>query len=282
MMVVIGTGPALNDGTRDIPTVLQQTIDANPGVAIRAESGIDETTLREIGASLVNSPLRVAQDVSTPVNHGFNLAGGTRYDMDNGMSIGLIMNAGFSRDFQRKEGRQGDAAIGPSGSVEVRNEQYAFESMTESVTSNALIGTGIEFDDNNSLEILAMALRKTTKEARQRVGTEELSFGGFDEILRTNLEFFENQVWTAQANSEHLFPNLGDLSLNLRASYSEAYRDAPYETEYTYVREDASREFRSAIGLGAGSSSSGFDLRFSEVNDQAFSFGGDFVLPSQL
>ena len=83
-----------DDGTRGIPAVLQQTIDANPGVAIRAESGIAESTLRDIGAALVNSELRVVQEVSTPVNHGFNLAGGTRFDMDSGMSIGLIMNAG--------------------------------------------------------------------------------------------------------------------------------------------------------------------------------------------
>ncbi len=268
-----------DDGTRDIPAVLQQAINANPGVAIRAESGIAESTLRDIGADLVNSELRVVQEISTPVNQGFNLAGGTRFDMDSGMSIGLIINAGFSRDFQHKEGRQGDAAIGVGGGVEVRNEEFAFESLTESVTSNALIGGGIEFNENHSVELLAMALRKTTKEARERRGTEELSFGGFDEILISNLEFFENQVWTTQLNSEHIFPNLSDLSINLRGAYSQARRDAPYETSFTYVREDASLPFRSAIGLGAGSSSSGFDLRFSEVEDSSLSFGGDLVLP---
>ena len=78
------------------------------------------------------------------------------------------------------------------------------------------------------------------------------------------------------------FPALSDLSINLRAAYSEAYRDAPYETSFTYVREDASLPFRSAIGLGAGSSASGFDVRFSEVDDTSLSFGGDAVLPLQF
>ena len=271
-----------DDGTRDLPGVLQQTIADNPGLAIRAESGISESTLREIGASLINSPLRVVQESSTPVNQGFNIAGGDRYDFDSGMSMGFVVNAGYSRDFQHKEGRQGDAAVGIGGAVEVRNEQYDFESLTEAVTSNALIGAGIEFSDNHTLDILAMALRKTTKEARERRGTEQLSFGGFDEIFISNLEFFENQVWTTQVNSEHIFPGLSDLSLNLRATYSQAYRDAPYETSFTYVREDQTQRFRSAIGLGAGSSASGFDVRFSEVDDTSLSFGGDFVLPLAL
>jgi TonB-dependent receptor len=268
-----------DDGTRDLPDVLQQALTDNPGVAIRAESGIAESTLRDIGASLVNSQLRVIQENSTPVNYGFNIAGGNRFDLDNGMAFGFVMNAGYGRDFQNKQGRQGDAAIGPNDEAVVRNEQFAFKSLTESITSNALIGVGVEFNENHKLEILAMALRKTTKEARQRLGTEELSFGGFDEIQISNLEFFENQIWTLQANSEHIFPALRDLSINFRGAYSEAYRDAPYETSYTYVREDATQPFRSAIGLGAGSSSSGFDLRFSRVDDTSLSFGGDAVLP---
>ncbi len=271
-----------DDGTRDAPRPLAQALSDFPGVAIRAESGVPEATLRTIGASLVNSELRVIQEVSTPVNYGFNLAGGERFDLDNGMSIGFVANAGYGRDFKNKEGRQGDAAIGPNGEAVVRNEEYAFESLTESITSNALIGAGIEFNDNHSLELLGMALRKTTKEARERLGTEELSLGGFDEILISNLEWFENQVWTAQANSEHIFPSLSDLSINLRAAYSEAYRDAPYETSFTYVREDSSIPFRSAIGLGSGASASGFDTRFSRVDDTSFSFGGDALLPLAL
>ena len=268
-----------DDGIRDFPDPLAAAINANPGIAIRAESGIDETTLRDIGASLVNSELRVIQEGQTPINHGFTIAGGERFDLDSGASIGLIFNAGYGRDFQRRQGRQGDAAVGPNGEAVERNEMYEFESLTETITSNALIGAGFELDDNHTIEVLGMVLRKTTKEARERLGTEELSFGGFDELLISNLEFFENQVWTVQANSEHIFPGLSDLSINLRAAYSEAYRDAPYETSFTYLREDDTLPFRSAIGLGSGASSSGFDVRFSRVDDQSLSFGGDAVLP---
>ena len=268
-----------DDGIRDLPGVLAQTINDNPGIAIRAESGISEATLQEIGTSLVNSELRVVQQGQTPANHGFNLAGGDRFDFDNGTSIGFVVNAGYGRDFQRRRGRQGDAAIGPNGEAVVRNEEFEFESLTEAITANALLAVGIEFADNHKVEVLGLALRKTTKEARERLGTENLSFGGLDEVLISNLEFFENQVWTGQVNTEHVFPNLSDLSLNFRAAYSQAYRNAPYETSFTYVREDETVPFRSAIGLGSGASASGFDLRFSDVDDESLSFGGDAVLP---
>jgi len=268
-----------DDGARDLPDVLSQSIANNPGIAIRAESGIPEATLREIGVSLGNSELRVIQETQTPVNHSFNVAGGNRYDLDDTFSLGFIINAGYGRDFQRKEGRQGDAAIGLNGEVVVRNEEYQFESLTESITSNLLLATGLEVGDNHTFELLGMVLRKTTKEARERLGTEALSFGGFDELLISNLEFFENQVWTGQFNSEHVFPELSDLSIDFRAAYSEAYRNAPYETSFTYLREDDSQPFRSAVGLGAGSSASGFDVRFSDVDDTSLSVGGDAVLP---
>jgi len=268
-----------DDGTRSLPAPLAQAIADFPGQAIRVESGVPESDLRDIGASLVNSQLRVIQSASTPINHGFNLAAGNRYDLDSGASIGFVVNLGYGRNFQNKQGFQGDAAIGPGGTAVVRNEEFEFESLTETITSNALLSTGIEFNREHKLELLATALRKTTKEARERIGTEELSFGGFDEIFISNLEFFENQVWTVQANSEHIFPNLKDLSIDLRFAYSEAFRDAPYETSFTFLREDESVPFRSAIGLGSGASSSGFDVRFSRVDDTSLHFGGDLVLP---
>ncbi len=268
-----------DDGTRSLPAPLQQAIADFPGRAIRAESGVSESDLREIGTSLVNAPLRVIQEGTTPANHSFNIAGGNRFDLDSGASIGLVVNLGYGRNFQNKQGFQGDAAIGPDGAAISRNETFEFESLTEAITSNALVSTGIEFNENHKLELLATALRKTTKEARERIGTEELSFGGFDDILISNLEFFENQVWTTQINSEHIFPALSDLSVDLRFAYSEAFRDAPYETSFTYIREDESVPFRSAIGLGSGASSSGFDVRFSRVDDTSLHFGGDIVLP---
>ena len=133
--------------------------------------------------------------------------------------------------------------------------------MTESVTSNALIGTGIEFDGIIRSNYLPWYYAKRTK--KRATSRDRRTFlRCFDEILVSNLEFFENQVWTTQANSEHIFPTLSDLSINLRAAYSQAYRDAPYETSFTYVREDASLPFRSAIGLGAGSSSAGLTFAF--------------------
>ena len=271
-----------DDGTRDIPQPLQDATLSNIGVAVRADTGVfDEATVREIGASFVNSELRVIQEQSTPVNHGVTFSGGQRFDLDSGPSLGFVANLGYSRDWLTKEGQQGNASLGPNGTAIQGSQIFDFTSTTETILLNGLLSGGVEWD-NHEVGVTGLILRKTQKEARERVGTESLTFGGFDPIVISNLEWFENQVWTTQAYSEHVFPALNDLSISLRGSYSEAFRDAPYETEYLYVQDQnviETQTLRSAIGLGSGASSAGFDTRFSRVDDQSFGGGIDIELP---
>ena len=275
---------------RDLPAPLQAATDANPGVAVRGDNGLfSAAEIREIGASLVNSELRVIQSDTTPVNHSFNIAGGERFDLDSGASLGFVANVGYDRSFQTKDGKSGSASLNADGTVSQGSDDFEFESTTEEVLLNGLLGFGVEFNENHQINITGLLLRKSQKEAREATGTESASFGGFDPLIVSNLEWFENQVWTGQFNSEHVFPSLSDLTVSLRGSYSEAYRDAPYETEYVYGRDsnvlDAGgvfEEFRSTIGLGSGASSSGFETRFSRVDDESLAGGLDLELPTVL
>jgi len=277
-----------DDGTRNVPSFLAGATAANPGVALRTDTGIiDSAQAQQIGREFVNSELRVVQEGSTPVNHNANISGGQRWDLDSGMSLGFVASAGYSRSFQTKEGQQGDAGLGANGEAVNGDEIFDFTSTTEEVLTNGLLAFGVEFDDNHSVDLTGIVLRKSTKEARESLGTESASFGGFDQVLVSNLEFFENQVWSLQGNSEHIFPTLSDLTINLRGAYSEAYREAPYETEFIYVNDgftvpSSTNRFRSAIGLGSGASSSGFNTDFSQVDDTSYSGGLDVQLPLYL
>ena len=219
------------------------------------------------------------------MNYGVNISGGERFDLDGGATVGFVASGGYSRDWQTKEGRQGNASVGPNGTAEQGSQIFDFFSTTETVSLNGLLSTGIEWD-NHEFGLTGLILRKTQKEARERVGTESLSLGGFDPIVLSNLEWFENQVWTGQANSEHVFPALNDLTVSLRGSYSEAFRDAPYETAYTYVQDqnildgpDVFATLRSAIGLNSAALQNAFQTRFSRVDDQNVAAGIDLELP---
>ena len=274
------------DSNFNVPPFLAGAINANPGVALRTDNGIlTDVEAQAIGADLLNSEVRVIQEADTPVNHNVNMSGGTRWDLDNGMSIGLVASAGYIRDFQTKVGEQGTAGLNQAtGEAEQANLRFDFESQTETVRVNGLLSTGIEFNDNHELNITGIVLRKSTKEARIREGVDTATFQG---LLRVdNTEFFENQVWSIQENSEHVFPSLNDLTVKTRGSYSEAYREAPYETQSRYnddgnvgIVNGVPNNFRSIIFEAIGSSSPGFSTRFSQVDDINYSGGIDLELP---
>ncbi len=275
------------DSTYNVPSFLAGAINANPGVALREDTGILQPfEAQAIGAQLTQAETLVVQEADTPVNHNVNVSGGTRWDLDNGMSIGLVGSAGYIRDFQVKVGQQGTAGIDSNTGEAVQGvSAFDFESLTETVRTNGLLSLGVEFNDNHELNLTGIVLRKSTKEARERLGVETPSFEN-GQSLFSNLEFFENQVWSGQANSEHIFPTLSDLTVRLRGSYSEAYREAPYETEFLYVNDGnvgnvngVPVAFRSAIGLGAGASGTGFETRFSQIDDTTYNGGIDLELP---
>lgn len=279
-----------DDGIRNFPDPLEAAFAANPGVAVTADN-FSQADIRTIGASFPNSALRVAQRDATPPNHGFNVAAGTSRDLSSDVRAGIVGNLGYTRNFQTKIGQQGDAAVdGNTGEASVRNTDFEFESLTETILLNGLVAAGLEVGDNHEFNLTGIYLRKTQKEVRERIGVEELSFGGFDEIFITNLEFFENQVWSLQGNSEHVFDNLGGLIIEPRIAYSEAFRDAPFETEFTFVNDGNTftspsnqiQEFRSSIGLDSSASEGAFGTRFSKVEDQSFSGGLDVKLPFDI
>ena len=279
-----------DDGIRNFPAPLEAAFAANPGVAVTADN-FSEMDIRAIGEALPNSALRVVQRGSTPPNHAFNLAAGTSRDINADIRAGIVGNLGYTRNFQTRIGQQGDAAVdGNTGEASVRNSDFEFESLTETVLLNGLIAAGLEVGDNHEFNVTGIYLRKTQKEARERIGVEELSLGGFDQVFITNLEFFENQVWSLQGNSEHIFDSLGGLIIEPRVAYSEAFRDAPFETEYTYVNDGnfftdpngGVQRFRSSIGLDSSASEGAFGTRFSKVEDQSFSGGIDVKLPIEI
>ncbi|MFY7718195.1 MAG: TonB-dependent receptor plug domain-containing protein, partial [Brevundimonas sp.] len=66
-----------DDGTRDIPVPL--AIAFGRGVPVNS-ANVGAQELERIGHSLVNSPLRLLQRDTTPVNFGFDFAGGLKSD----------------------------------------------------------------------------------------------------------------------------------------------------------------------------------------------------------
>ena len=251
-----------DDGTRDIPGPLALAF--SRGVPINSGT-VEAQELERIGHSLVNSPLRLLQRETTPINFGFDFAGGMKSDSSLG-TFGLIAVAGYSNSWATRNGVQEEAQF--SGSVLVPVTSKAYESNQNDIQLNFLGGLSL-VTDNSTYRWTNFYVRNVTKEARISVGPD---FDAGGAVQRTDYtEWFERQLFSSQLSGEHEFMD-GALELAWRGAYALTERNAPYETRFEYG-VDANGDFIHQIG--------GNRISFSELEDDIVSGGADlsYTLP---
>ncbi|MFN4091488.1 MAG: TonB-dependent receptor domain-containing protein [Brevundimonas sp.] len=213
-----------DDGTRDVPGLIDFAFASGQQIN-RANFTNDE--LQAMGQSLVNAPLRLLQRDTTPVNFGFDLAGGTSTETGGG-TLGLIAVAGYGNNWTTRRGFQEEGQF--SGPVLVPVTVKAVESNQNDIQLNFLGGLSLTNQDHQ-LKWTNFFVRSVTKEARTSAGPD-LSVGGG--ILRDDYtEWFVRQLISTQLTGEHDFMD-GALGVDWRASYANTTRDAPYESRFQY------------------------------------------------
>lgn len=251
-----------DDGTRDVPGPLALAF--GRGVPVNS-ANIEAQELQRIGQSLVNAPLRLLQRETTPVNFGFDFAGGLKSDSSLG-TFGLIAVAGYSNSWATRNGVQEEAQF--SGPVLVPVTSKAFESNQNDIQLNFLGGLSL-VTDNSDFRWTNFYVRNVTKEARISAGPD---FDAGGEIQRTDYtEWYERQLFSTQLSGEHEFMD-GALEIAWRGAYALTERNAPYETRFEYG-VDANGDFLHEIG--------GNRISFSELDDDIVSGGADisYTLP---
>ena len=212
-----------------------------------------------------NSSLLVMQEGEVAPNFSVDLSGGDRYDLSDDVSMGVIAAAGYSNSWKRKQGRRGYAFSSGEGLGQFYDQERL--STENTIDLNGLMTVGFELFSDHEIKFTGLVTRSTEKEARIISGENEESV----EERVDALEWFEQQLWTTQVQGEHFFPQLHDLKVNWRGSYSEALRDAPYQLSNIYiVRNGVTR---------LSSSSAANRFQFSRVDDDTTDFGIDAELP---
>ncbi len=256
-----------DDGVRNTPPLL-------------FGDGIIPPALQEqIDVSIESDKTLLALENVIPPNWGIDTSFGSRFDLSDEVSVGATFAFGYSNDWQTREGRREQGFRQSATVFDVDASQaYDFTSTTNEIETNGFGTFGIELGDNHTITSTNFMLRSTSKDTRQSVGRDGNDPTGA-EFLRTNLEFFERQVWQTQLGGDHVFPGLNDLSVKWRGAYGEAFRDAPYQREYTYVRDlnvaDAPYLYDATGQVG----STPHTLTFSKVEDANTDAGIDIVLP---
>jgi len=237
-----------DDGTRDQPSLA---------------NGLTPTFGQELTD---DSSILVMQEGEIPFNVGVNLAGGQRFDVNEDLSIGVLAAGGYSSQWSNRQGQRGFAVFSQD-TIAPFFQRDRF-STTQDIVLNGLGVIGVDLFADHELTFTGLISRSTEKEARTIIGeTADENFERDDA-----LEWFERQLWTLQASGEHVFPDLLNLEVDWRASYSEAVRDAPFQVLTKYnLGNDGELRLKTA-----GSDN---QISFSRVDDDTTDFGIDFVLP---
>lgn len=229
-----------DDGTRKIPAELQAAI--NTGKRIDA-GFFSETELQRIGRSFINAPLNLLQETDS-VNPDYSYGGSAGYamDMDFGR-LGFVAVAGFDSKWRTRNGQQQEGRT--EFDVIVPKTFYDYQSTQNDVRANVLLGVGAEFGKDHKIDLTTLYVHDTTKEARSRVGFDELA--GAD-VRDDYTEWFERELINNQISGSHVFGEYKDLKIEWRGAFAKATRDAPYEKgiRYRFVNgeylHDASQE----------------------------------------
>ena len=252
-----------DDGTRDVPTQLGGAFAS--GNRIVAGPNFSDTTLRQIGQSLVNAPLRLLQRDDTPGNFGFEATAGTSTETGIGTLGGLFV-VGYDNSWKTRQGVQQEGRL-DAGVLEPYAD-YQFESNQNDINLNGLAALSLE-DETNEIKWTNLYVRSTTKEARIRAGFNDLA----GNVVRDDYsEWFVRQLYSSQLAGEHEFGAEGEWEFSWRAAYAHTSRDAPYETRFGYgQRPDGT--FVHNIQSNR--------ISFSELSDDLVSGGADvkYTLP---
>jgi outer membrane receptor protein involved in Fe transport len=246
-----------DDGTRDIPGPLNLAFGS--GNRIVAGPNYTDLQLRQIGQALPNAPLRLLQREQTPVNFGFGVSGGLSSDSSLG-TLGLVFVAGYDNDWRMRNGVQQEGRI-DAGALVVSSD-YAYQSNQNDIGLNFLGTVSLQREDHE-LKWTNFYVRNVTKEARSRVGYNDLAGG----VVRDDYtEWYVRQLFSSQLAGEHFFGAEDDWNLNWRAAYAKTSRDAPFETRFGYG-ERADGVFVHNIQANR--------ISFSELDDELISGGVD-------
>lgn len=218
------------------------------------------------------STLIIDRNDEIPLNGGVRLTAGDRYDLDGGQTIGVLATLGYSNDWETRRATDNTAVIGANDTLELRNE-FIRTSTENSIGLNGLLSVGVEFDEDNSVEVVGLATRQSSAEARVVEGTNRDG----DLVRRDFTEWFEREVYLGQIFGEHFLPGLNDASINWRAMYARAGRDAPYERFVGYIDEPNDAEgFVFEIARFGQSNNR---TTFSNLDDETIDAGLDFEVP---
>ena len=273
-----------DDGTRELPDMIK---DAAANEPIREQGsfsslGFPADSIEAFGKSF-NKTWTPDDKDGAPA---YSFAGSygdekTVFDRQLGIFGGASYKNNFqSYDFEKNvfESQSTDGLLTPTAT-------YDGASSENEVLWGALLHSSYRINDGHTISLRGMYDRSSEDEVRIYEGYE----GDTSQrpIRDTRFLFVERGLFSGSVESEHLFQNLNNSKVHLRASYSQSERNEPDRREYVYeyvtrYTEDpgsGETDTTSAWELSSVSPDRSFTRFFSQLDDIERGFDGNWSLP---
>ncbi|RHW16956.1 TonB-dependent receptor [Sphingomonas gilva] len=255
-----------DDGTRSPQGAFERALES--GMSITPGNFTTEE-LQAVTASLANSPTTVAQtNRNIPANFSTDISAGTAMDIGDDARVGVIAAAGFSNSWRTRDAIQ-QVTGGFSG--DELNPDVDFRSVRTDnrITLNGLLGVGIEFGEQ-TIRWTNLYIHDTLKQTRIGLGIDGLSVDDTRQVALQNTAWYERQLIDTQLVGEFEF---GDLGVDVRGTYANSQREAPYERSFSYVFDETAGDFVNNLE-GPGQSAT---VSFSDLNEDVWAGGVDLT-----
>ncbi len=270
-----------DDGTRNIPD----------NIKLIGSEAFENTPWPEsagLGASFYNF-WHIREKQRLEPNYTGDGELGYRYDLDNGMSVGLLAAGKYSNDYNNrdKDYRRYEFTGVDGGSTQTVD--YRQFTTRQTINWSGFLNLGIEFDNDHSIQVSQVILRQTDDETQQFRGLsseDDVTTG--TRVVSYRLQWTENYIRSTQLKGEHYFDvgSFDQLSVKWRAIDGAATRDAPDTRTYTYAENsDGLEELVTPGRQAAGDLRDVFqapDRVFSKLRDEIEEYGVDIALPLML
>lgn len=256
-----------DNGQRDIPPALQAYFDSGELL------GSGNVNAQAIGRELVrfsNSTLQRVRNL--PVNFSASVGAGEKFVLGD-TELGVIFTAGISNRWQNR-----DAIQQRSLSADLATVDSNFRRVTTSnrVVVNGLLGVGLEFGANK-LRWTNLYVRDTIKQGRLGIGNRQQTTVDY---MQQDTAWYERQLIDTQLVGE--FELATGVKLDLRGSYANTQREAPYEMYFEYVRTNSPADPFGQLFVNRLNGGNGGDATatFSDLNEDLWA--GSLDLSYQL
>lgn len=254
-----------DNGNRDTPPALSAFLASGQ----RMSSGAVDTA--KIASELVNGRNAVLQkDNHLPANFSLNVAGAKSFEVGSG-NLGVIGAAGYSNRWTTRD-QTNQTSL--NGDLEDLESDFQRVTTQNRLIVNGLFGLAYEFGDTNQHKVrwTNVYIHDTIKHARLGIGNRKQTEV---EYMQQDTAWYERQLLDTQFVGE--FKPTENLSLDVRASYAETKRDAPFELAFEYVRTNVDSDPYGKYFINRLNNGNNGDARvsFSELDERLWSGGVD-------